>query len=65
MRANSMQFFFQMDHATIERSDVYSNAGPVMIFGDTDHYLIGVQNAWDIARRMRGNLNDILFRHFC
>lgn len=48
-----MQVFFQPDHATIERSDIYASAGIGVSYEDTDHYLIGVQNAWDIARRLR------------
>lgn len=53
LRGDDMQFFLQDDAILEERSDI--NAGPCEVwdFFESDHYVVGMQQAWDIARRVR------------
>lgn len=61
MRPDVMQSFFQEDVEVLERSEVYAHVGDFCCFTDSDHYLVGQLNAWDIAhciRRLHGRRYD-------
>merc|ERR1719253_1809795 len=45
---------FQSNAVMHERSDVQSSAAAGIQSPDTDHFLLGVHNAWDIVCRIQG-----------
>lgn len=53
LRSAEAQASFQADAAVHERSDVYSVVAAAVRFPDTDHYVLAVQNSWDIAHFIR------------
>jgi len=46
-------FNLQQDPVFHEHCDIYSSAGLSLEYPDSDHFLIGTQCAWDVARRVR------------
>lgn len=46
---------FEKDEAVVEKNDIYTMAGSPLHYPESDHYVLAVHNAWDIARRIRAD----------
>jgi len=52
--ANSFSRIFASDAELEERRALYTITSEVDLLPDTDHFTVGSNHAWDIARRCRG-----------
>jgi len=52
--ANSFSRIFASDAELEERRALYTITSEVDLLPDTDHFTVGSNHAWDIARRFRG-----------
>lgn len=58
LRGLDRNFYLQEDWELLERSELYAGAADFAYFPDSDHDLLGKQNPWDIARRVRSFLRS-------